>query len=461
MSQSDDAQRVQRILSEASGGFVDLLKAAAHPARVQVLARLLDGEQDFGRLRAATQLSKTALANHLTQLLAQGLLERLSRGSYRLTADGRELLVAAARFFEGSAARAAARRAQVQRAYTGAAREADVMAKKVVSHPAVYVDCWISYTGAMAGALRALGVTCDLVDVGGHSGYAFITNVAKGQTCPSGPTALERAIWQEIAQGTESLGWRLDHYTDVEVSPAAPGKPTAAEYARLERLFERVKREIDTRDRPVVLWGPPIPEYAIVNGYDGTTYLVSTYRRITGQPDNPVPFAELQAPGCLDAYFFREPVKVNKAAVDRAALDRAVRFASAAVPVHHQYVGGPAAFEEWARVLETVPEKQQNYMGNSYVGACLWEAREVAAKFLTRVAKGRPASVAEPLLAAAKTYGEGAKLLKTFKELFPFKPQAPMPEVARRQGAALLRQVKPLEEAAIQQMRKALAAWRA
>jgi DNA-binding transcriptional ArsR family regulator len=461
MSQSDDAQWVQRILGEASDGFVDLLKAAAHPARVQVLVRLLDGGQDFGQLMTATQLSKTALANHLTQLLNQGLVERLSRGSYQLTADGRTLLVAAARFFEGSAARESARRAQVQRAYTGATREAEAMSRKVVSQPAVYVDCWISYTGAMAGALRALGMSCDLVDVGGHSGYAFIANVAKGQTCPSGPTAMERTVWEEIAKGTESLGWRLDHYTDEEVSPAQPGKPTPAEYARLQRLFDRVKREIDERDRPVVLWGPPIPEYGIVNGYEGTTYLVSTYRRITGQADSPVPFAELQAPGCLDAYFFREPVKVNKAAVDRAALDRAVRFASAAVPVHNQYVGGPAAFEEWARVLEAVPEKQQNYMGNSYVGACLWEAREVAAKFLMRLAKGRSQTVAQPLLAAAKAYGDGANHLKAFKDLFPFKFEGPMLEATRRQGAALLRQVKPLEDAAIQQMRKALAAWRA
>jgi len=461
MNTGDDAQRIQRILSEASGGFVDLLKAAAHPARAQVLALLLDGEQEFGRLMTATDLSKTALANHLTQLLDQGLVERLSRGSYQLTVDGRELLVAAARFFEGSAARAAARQAQVQRAYTGAVREPDAMSRKVVSKSAVYVDCWISYTGAVAGALRALGVTCDLLDVGGYSGYAFIANVAKGQTCPSGPTALERAVWEEIARGTESLGWRLDHYTDEEVSPAQPGKPTPAEYARLQRLFDRVKREIDEHDRPAVVWGPPIPEYGIVNGYDGTAYIVSTYRRITGQPDNPVPFAELQAPGCLDAYFFREPIKVNKAAVDRAALDRAVRFASASAPVHHQYVGGPAAFEEWARVLESVPEKKQNYMGNSYVGACLWEAREVASKFLTRLAKGRPAGVTDPLLAAAKAYAEGAKQLKAFKDLFPFKFEGPMPEAARRQGATLLRQVKLSEETAIQQMRKALAAWRA
>jgi DNA-binding transcriptional ArsR family regulator len=461
MSAGDDAQRVQRILSEASSEFVELLKAAAHPARVQVLALLLDGEQDFGRLMAATRLSKTALANHLTQLLAQGLVERLSRGSYQLTADGRELLVAAARFFEGSAAREAARRALVQRAYTGAAREADVMAKKLVSKLGVYVDCWISYTGAMAGALRALGVTCDLADVGGYSGYAFVANVAKGQTCPSGPTAMSEAVWQEIAQGTESLGWRLDHYTDEEVAPSQRGKPTPAEYARLERLFERVKRDIDTRDRPVVLWGLPIPEYGIVNGYDGTAYVVSTYRRTEGQPDNPVPFAALQAPGCLDAYFFRESVKVNRAVVDRAALDRAVRFASGSMAVRSQYVGGPAAFVEWARVLESVPEPKQNYMGNSYVGACLHEAREVAAQFLTRLAKGRPASVAEPLLAAAKTYGEIAKHLKAFKDLFPFKFEGPMPETARRQGAALLRQVKPLEETAVQQMRKALAAWQA
>jgi len=460
MSTDDDTQRVQRILSEASGGFVDLLKAAAHPARVQVLARLLDGEQDFGRLMAATQLSKTALANHLTQLLRQGLVARLSRGTYQLTADGRALLVAAARFFEGSAVREAERRAQVQRAYTGAAREVDVMSRKVVTKPAVYVDCWISYTGAMAGGLRALGVSCDLADVGGYSGYAFVINVAKGLTCASGPTAMEQPVWREIAQGTESLGWKFDHYTDEEVSPAQPGKPTPAEYDRLQRLFERVKKEIDTRDRPVVLWGLVVPEYGLVNGYEGNAFLVSTFRRITGQADNPVPFVELQAPGCLDAYFFREPWKPDKAAVDRAALDRAVRFASGSIPVHSRYVVGPRAFEEWARALESVPEPKQDYMGNSYVGACIWEAREVAAKFLARLAKGRPRIVAEPLLAAAKAYTEGTKLLNAFKTLFPFKLEGTMSEAQRHQGAALLRQVKPFEETAIQQMGKALAVWR-
>jgi hypothetical protein len=50
--------------------------------------------------------------------------------------------------------------------------------------------------------------------------------------------------------------------------------------------------------------------------------------------------------------------------------------------------------------------------------------------------------------------------LNAFKTLFPFKLEGTMSEAQRRQGAALLRQVKPFEETAIQQMGKALAVWR-
>ena len=46
------------------------------------------------------------------------------------------------------------------------------------------------YTGTVAGSIRSLGVDCDTVDVGGYSGCAFIMNVTKSVTDPSGPTAL-------------------------------------------------------------------------------------------------------------------------------------------------------------------------------------------------------------------------------------------------------------------------------
>ena len=68
------------------------------------------------------------------------------------------------------------------------------MAREVVTGEVVCPRCWLSYTDTVAGSLRSLGVDCDTVDVGGYSGYAFITNVAKSLAGPSGPTALGDSI---------------------------------------------------------------------------------------------------------------------------------------------------------------------------------------------------------------------------------------------------------------------------
>ena len=85
------------------------------------------------------------------------------------------------------------------------------MIKKLINKKVEYMPCWLSYTGAVAGSLRALGVDCDTVDVDGRSGYSFLVNVSKDETCPSGPTDLSIETWSQIHKGTESLGWTMEH----------------------------------------------------------------------------------------------------------------------------------------------------------------------------------------------------------------------------------------------------------
>jgi len=213
-----------------------------------------------------TELSKTALANHLKQLMNKRLIKRVARGEYRLAVDGKELLNAAAAMYKDSAQREETRRELLRRRYTKGLIEGKPLSKKVISKKVEYQPCWLSYTGAMAGSLRALGVDCDTVDVGGRSGYAFIINVAKGVTCPSGPTALPSGTWKQIHKGTESLGWTTESYVYPSSYPAEEGNPTPQELEIVKNLFEKIKREIDERDRPVVLWGLVVPEYGIVKG---------------------------------------------------------------------------------------------------------------------------------------------------------------------------------------------------
>lgn len=461
MRKKTEDKELQKILSESPEGIAKLLKSAAHPARMQMLTLLLSETNEFSELMRETRLSKTALANHLNRLAKHGLVQRVSRGKYVLTVDGKELLNAAAEVYRDSAQREDERRMQLLRLYTKGVFEERKMSKKIVAKKAEYQPCWLSYMGAVAGCLTALGTKSDIVDVGGLSGYAFLINVAKGVTCPSGPTALPSKTWNLIHRGTEDLGWTMELYWKPQSYPAKEGSITSEERERAKKLFEMVKHEIDKNDRPVILWGLPIPEYGVVNGYKGNAYVTSTYRSIVtpGKPEEPVPYDALEAPGGLEAIFFRNKVKVNVEATDRLALDRAIKFADAEVPIHRRYVGGPAAFDEWADVLEHAPPDRQNYHGNSYVGACVWEGRAICAEFLKKLAQKNVEEQAKHLLEASRCYERGAALMKEFTKIFPFKFKGEMKPQDRRRAAETLRKVKPCEEEAIKHMKKALEKW--
>jgi DNA-binding HxlR family transcriptional regulator len=442
-----------------SQGLAEFLKSAAHPVRVHVLTLLTQGEHKFSVLMQQTKLSKTALANHMNHLVQMGLAQRVARGDYALTVDGKELLNAIVTVYRNSVRREEAQREALLNRYTKSMIEGKKMSKKVVSKEAVYQPCWLSYNGAMAGSLQSLGVNCDIVDVGGYSGYAFIINVSRGMTCPSGPTALPIGTWKQIHRGTEKLGWTIEHYEYPDSYPKKEGHPTPEEIEVAERLFVKIKQEIEQRDRPVVLWGLVVPEYGIVNGYEGDSYIVSTFRSLLKQPETPILFHDLKAPGCIDAFFFRDQVKADAKTIGKEAIENAVKFAIAKVPILDNYVAGPAALEEWASVLERGPEEKQNYHGNSYVGVCVAEGRAISAEFLKRLAEKHKGRQAKHLLNASESYENGAKLMEEFTRIFPVKFGGEMKIEDRKRGAGILRKTKLFEEEATRHMEKAVESW--
>lgn len=250
----------------------------------------------------------------------------------------------------------------------------------------------------------------------------------------------------------------IEHYDYPHSYPAKEGNPTPEEIKIAKKLFEKVKREIDEKNRPVVLWGLAAPEYGIVKGYDGNSYVTSTFRSILNprKPEAPIPFYGLKALGCIDAFFFRDKVEVNTAKADRMAVERAINFANANVPILDNYVGGPTALDEWAIVLENLPQRKQNYMGNSYVGACVAEGRWMSREFLNRLAKKYEGKQSKHLREAAKCYGESAKLMKEFTRIFPFMHKGEMKLENRKKGTEILRKARPFEEEAIKYMKEAL-----
>ena len=57
-----------------AGEAAALLKALAHEARLMVLCQLLDGEHSAGALQEGSELSQSALSQHLARLREEGLV---------------------------------------------------------------------------------------------------------------------------------------------------------------------------------------------------------------------------------------------------------------------------------------------------------------------------------------------------------------------------------------------------
>ncbi len=451
MNESAD-RTLTKALMERPEDIAELFSSASNPARVKMMAMLTCGEQGLTDLMRAAGLSKNAAVNHLTKLMGMGMVQRVSRGRYALTNDGRGLILTGTRLYMDSAERGDMERERLRQLYIRGREEGLEMERRTVASKGSYICCWISFNGAMGGALRAQGVECDLVDVSGRTGYAFLLNVPKGRMCPSAPTALEDSVYREMVRGAGELGAEGKLWTE-------PGgymgneDPSETERERARRLFEMVKGDIDSTGRPVVLWGLPIPEFGIVNGYEGTRYVASTYRSMEAPEKEELVEAEaLQSPGCLMTVSFAPKF-------DRQGrwLARAVEMASGKVENCEGYLAGPKAAQEWANCLLKADDSE--YIGNSYTAACWSEGRSNAGVFLRRMARTQRGRVNRELLEAAGAYAKGAQVMDEYVGLFPFNFQGQIGEQARERGAALLMELKGYEEDAVLHMKEAQLHW--
>jgi hypothetical protein len=335
------------------------------------------------------------------------------------------------------------------------------MDEKIVSNEPVYQSCWVSYLGAVSGVLKSLGKDYDIIDVGGYSGYAFLINVSKHSTCPSGPTA--HKAWLSIHQGTENLGVKIRYYGDQKGFPEKEGEFTSEDDERAIKLFEMVKEEINITDRPVILWGLPIPEYGIVKGYNESSksFITSTFRHLINIPENPVKYNKLEAPGCLEALFF-DPTEAEKITeeIDKKTIERAINMIEGENITHNHYMAGIEAYNVWAKVLEGGRSENIIYHGNSYVGACTEEGKLVATEFLDRLAKKYENKPQRELLKlASKEYQKAESLMKEFTTIFPFKMEGEMPKKKCLEGAQILRSAIDPETQALKYLKEILIIW--
>ncbi|MFX0184994.1 MAG: GyrI-like domain-containing protein [Candidatus Hodarchaeota archaeon] len=88
----ESEEAMKAFILETMDEISELLKTLQHPKRLEILALMLKEEKEFGTLLTNTRLPKSALGNHLGELLDKNLIEKLDRGVYRITSDGKEFL---------------------------------------------------------------------------------------------------------------------------------------------------------------------------------------------------------------------------------------------------------------------------------------------------------------------------------------------------------------------------------
>jgi DNA-binding transcriptional ArsR family regulator len=459
----NNPKKTKDLLASSGAGIAEVLSSFANERRLQLLAMMIDGPRGFEELQNASGLSKTALANHLKRLLRTGVVRRLERGTYALSEDGLNILSAIGSAYSVTQTRRRHEAAKTARLYSRdpTPKEGREMDEFEVKSKAKWEPSWTSYVGAVTGILKSLGVKAEMPDVGGYTGYAFLVNVAKSATCPSAPTC--HTAFGMFAKAVEkSFGWKIGFNWDNKGGSYPSGdSPTPGDLKRAKAYFEMMKKALRQTNRPIGLWGLVVPEFYIVNGYKGDRYLASTMRECRNEPEEPLKYNSLHAPGGFAEIVFKKETKpLDLESRDKQALQRAVRVAEGKY-VEDGYVQGLKAFDTWAQQLKEGQENVLLYHGNSYVGACTLEALEWAAQFLKGLSKRYKMQPQDNFLnSASKDYSKAAASMKEFTELFPFGFEGDFPKAKRKKGAKLLESTKPHVSAGVAHMKKALSAWK-
>ncbi|MHA1489023.1 MAG: ArsR/SmtB family transcription factor [Promethearchaeota archaeon] len=81
-------------IKESFSDITSILKCLGNDKRMMILVILLKGSQLYGSIVEEIDLRKTAVSNHLSQLLEVNLIKKRNYGIYSITGDGIEFIKA-------------------------------------------------------------------------------------------------------------------------------------------------------------------------------------------------------------------------------------------------------------------------------------------------------------------------------------------------------------------------------
>ncbi len=452
MKKPSYVKEMQKRLQTGAEFIVPFSQALSHRHRYEILVSLLDGPHSFKFVESRVEIARTATANHLSHLLDTELVEKPERGVYKITSKGRSFLETLLDFYNKQKVKELNKARELQNHYKQAFNTAVNSKNYIIPHPAAFDPSWVSFLGCFSGVLQSMGGPWDIVDLAGFSGYSFLINVAKNKLCPSGPTVFRASIWRKMVRSLENLGFQVESYFDEKTYPQ--GDELSTEDKRRALKFRNwVINQLKKTQNPVIVWGVPIPEFAVINGVKGKNYVCSTFRSSVGAHEDPVHFEQLQAPGGLLGYAITDPIREKWKRYgcrrDYESIQQAVSFTKHFKAVNG-YVLGIEAYEEWARNLEYLAESESDYHGNSYVGECLLEQKTNTIVFISRLLKRHSNTKwRNSIQKAIEEYSHVVDLLKKFQKIFPFSLKGTFSDINRKKGAAILRSILPYEESAI------------
>ena len=367
---------------EISNSLYDItkfVKGISHPKRLQLLVLLLEGTQDYSRLIIKTGLKKTALSNHLSQLMESKLVNKTGRGNYHITTDGKGLLIATTKLFKESKLKEQLQREKTRKNYSNENIEKLWYPKEKIyltfPPPPPY---WTSFITALSGLSKYYGYSYTDSWLAGASGHAFVINI-HDQLCPSSPYCFPRE--EILTPLLENLGFEFIDLGFVT-------------YADEKILYnENIKKALDEGHLLIILNS----DNQVITGYDDTGFLLQpSYVDLAHMPSH-LTFKTWEEYGSeihVNAYVVKKikPVTTKEQVI--RALERASTFIlqpndiNKTISIEHDmntsnlYKLGVEAYNTW---IDAVNEGwvQKNNWGHKFNSNVIWELRRMASEFLS------------------------------------------------------------------------------
>ncbi|MCK4896425.1 MAG: winged helix-turn-helix transcriptional regulator, partial [Candidatus Heimdallarchaeota archaeon] len=215
-----DNIKLQQEIGELLEGFSVILSSLGNKKRLYIMSLLLDGPKLLTSLEKKLKLGKTAVAHHINLLLSSKLIERVTRGEYKISDDGLEFLRENFNIYTSSSFKSKEEAEQRQRRYILAYKlrtEQNGITKKI-SKEAKFQKHFLTFVGAMAGSLNCLGRKVTADEIAGFTGYGFLLNVPKQGLWSSSPTSHNG--FDIIIKSLSKFGWKIRKYHESESLPS-------------------------------------------------------------------------------------------------------------------------------------------------------------------------------------------------------------------------------------------------